>query len=66
MRVEDIRNKSITELNKEVVELKKELFELRFQQATGQLDKPSKLKEVKKTIARIKTIITEKETQGQE
>lgn len=66
MRVEEIRNKSITELNAQVVELKKELFELRFQQATGQLDKPSKLKEVKKTIARIKTIITEKETQGQE
>lgn len=64
MRIEEIREKSISELNDQVLELKKELFELRFQQATGQLDKPNQLKDVKKTIARIKTVITEKEMQG--
>lgn len=66
MRIEDIREKSIPELNDKVLELKKELFELRFQQATGQLESQSKFKETKKTIARIKTVITEKEMQGLE
>ena len=61
MRIEEIREKTIPELNDKVLELKKELFELRFQQATGRLEKPNQLKEVKKTIARIKTVITEKE-----
>lgn len=63
MRIEDIREKSVSELNDQVLELKKELFELRFRQATGQLESAGKLKEVKKTIARIKTVITEKEMQ---
>lgn len=63
MRNEEIRKLSVLELNDKVLELKKELFELRFQQATGQLEQPKKLKETKKTIARIKTIITEKEMQ---
>lgn len=63
MRIEEIREKSVSELNDKVLELKKELFELRFQQATGQLERPSQLREVKKTIARIKTVITEKEMQ---
>ena len=49
------------ELNKEVVSLKEELFNLRFQQATGQLENPARMREVKKTIARIKTVITERE-----
>lgn len=61
MRIEDIREKSIAELNEQVVELKKELFDLRFQQATGQLEQHGQLKTTKKTIARIKTVITEKE-----
>lgn len=63
MRTEEIREKSVSELTDKVLELKKELFELRFQQATGQLEKPNQLREVKKTIARIKTVITEKEMQ---
>ncbi|MDF9867556.1 large subunit ribosomal protein L29 [Bacilli bacterium PM5-3] len=63
MRIEEIREKTVSELNDKVLELKKELFELRFQQATGQLERPSQLREVKKTIARIKTVITEKEMQ---
>ena len=64
MRIEEIRELSIEELNDKVLELKKELFDLRFQQATGQLEQPSQLSKTKKTIARIKTVITEKELQG--
>lgn len=63
MRIEEIREKSISELNDQVLQLKKELFELRFRHATGQLETVGQLKEVKKTIARIKTVITEKEMQ---
>ena len=61
MNVKEIREKSNEELNKEMTSLKEELFNLRFQQATGQLENASKIKDIKKTIARIKTIITERE-----
>jgi len=61
MRIEEIRSLSVAELNAKVLELKKELFELRFQHATGRLEKPKQMRDVKKTIARIKTVITEKE-----
>jgi large subunit ribosomal protein L29 len=56
----DLREKSNTELLKQVDTLKEELFTLRFQQATGQLSSPSRMREVRKTIARIKTVITER------
>ena len=58
--VEDLRTKSIAELNDELVAAKKELFNLRFQNATNQLDNTSRIKEVRKNIARIQTVITEK------
>ena len=58
--VEDLRTKSIAELNEELVAAKKELFNLRFQNATNQLDNTSRIKEVRKNIARIQTAITEK------
>ena len=58
--VEDLRTKSAAELNEELVAAKKELFNLRFQNATNQLDNTSRIKEVRKNIARIQTIITEK------
>ena len=58
--VEDLRAKSATELNEELVAAKKELFNLRFQNATNQLDNTSRIKEVRKNIARIQTVITEK------
>ena len=58
--VEDLRAKSIAELNEELVAAKKELFNLRFQNATNQLDNTSRIKEVRKNIARIQTLITEK------
>lgn len=58
--VNELNNKSATELRKELVAAKKELFNLRFQNATNQLDNTSRIKEVRKNIARIQTIITEK------
>ena len=57
--VEDLRTKSIAELNEELVAAKKELFNLRFQNATNQLDNTSRIKEVRKNIARIQTVIAE-------
>ena len=58
--VEDLRTKSAAELNDELVAAKKELFNLRFQNATNQLDNTSRVKEVRKNIARIQTVIVEK------
>ena len=57
--VKDLRGKSVEELNNELVAAKKELFNLRFQNATKQLDNTSRIKEVRKNIARIQTLITE-------
>ena len=57
--VEELRGKSVEELNQELVAAKKELFNLRFQNATNQLDNTSRIKEVRKNIARIQTLITE-------
>lgn len=57
--VEDLKSKSATELNEELVAAKKELFNLRFQNATNQLDNTSRIKEVRKNIARIQTVISE-------
>ena len=56
--MEDLQNKSVAELNDELVAAKKELFNLRFQNATNQLDNTSRIKEVRKNIARIQTVIT--------
>ena len=61
MKASDIREKDQVELQKELGELKSELFKLRFQLATNQLENPMKLKDVKKSIARLKTIMREKE-----
>ncbi len=57
--VNELKSKNITELNEELVSAKKELFNLRFQNATSQLDNTSRIKEVRKNIARIQTVITE-------
>ena len=62
MKAKEIRNLSTDELNKKLDELKKDLFMLRMQHATNQLDNPMRLNAVKKDIARVKTIIREKET----
>ena len=58
--VEDLKAKSVAELNEELVAAKKELFNLRFQNATNQLDNTGRIKEVRRNIARIQTVITEK------
>ena len=58
--VEELKAKTAAELNEELVTAKKELFNLRFQNATNQLDNTSRIKEVRKNIARIQTVITEK------
>ena len=57
--VEDLKAKSVAELNEELVAAKKELFNLRFQNATNQLDNTGRIKEGRKNIARIQTVITE-------
>ena len=59
--VEELRTKSDTELAQDLTDAKKELFNLRFQLATGQLENPMRIKEVRKSIAQIKTIIREEE-----
>ena len=56
--VEELKAKTAAELNDELVAAKKELFNLRFQNATNQLDNTSRIKEVRKNIARIQTVIT--------
>ena len=58
--VEDLKTKSAAELNEELVAAKKELFNLRFQNATNQLDNTARIKEVRRNIARIQTVITQK------
>ena len=60
MNVKEVRDLSNEELEKEVVSVKEELYELRFAQATGTLENPARIREVRKTIARIKTVITER------
>ena len=66
MKVNDIRDMSAGELNQKLASLKEELFNLRFQLATGQLENPMRIKEVKKTMARIKTIQREQELKAEQ
>ena len=61
MKAKELRELTTEELVKKVEELKAELYNLRFANATGNLEKPSKIKEDRKTIARIKQILTERE-----
>lgn len=61
MKVNELREKSSEDLNNELVELKDELFKLRFQHATRQLENPLQLRNVKREIARVKTILRERE-----
>ncbi len=61
MKSKDLRELTVEELNKKIDESKDELFKLRFQLATGQLDNPLKIREVRRKIARAKTILRERE-----
>ena len=60
-KIEELRKLTTEELNNKIKENKEELFNLRFQQATGNLEKPGRLKDLRKEVARIKTIIRERE-----
>jgi len=64
MKTNEIRNLTPAEINKEIVKIKTELFELRMKQATGNLEKPHKINELRKQVARLKTVLTEKEKDG--
>jgi large subunit ribosomal protein L29 len=57
---DDLRQKSDDQLNEQLGELKREAFNLRFQSATGQMEKPARVREVRRSIARIKTVQTER------
>ena len=58
--LEELKTQTIEQLNESLVEAKKELFNLRFQNATNQLDNTARIKEVRKNIARIQTVINQK------
>ena len=60
MKASEIRELSLEELNVKLNDLKKDLFNLRFQNATNQLENPKQITEVRRDIARVKTVITEK------
>ena len=66
MKVNEIRNLTTEEINKKIEETKEELFNLRFQQASGNLEKPSRISELRKTVARLKTILREREINEEE
>lgn len=61
LRIEEIRKLSNEEINKNIQENKKQLFDLRFKQATGQLENTAAIRTARKTIARLKTVLTERE-----
>jgi large subunit ribosomal protein L29 len=64
MKTNDIRKLSTEEINKKIAESKEELFNLRMKQATGSLENPSRIRELRKTVARLKTILREREIEG--
>ncbi len=61
MKVNEIRKLTTEEINAKIKESKEELFNLRFQQATGNLEKPSRIRELRHTVARMKTVLKERE-----
>ena len=61
MKAKEVRELSVEQLNAKLIELKKDLFNLRLQHATNQLDNPIKMAEVKRDIARVKTVLRERE-----
>ena len=61
MKVKEIRELSTKEINEKIVSAKEELFNLRFQQATGSLEKPSRIRDLRHEVARLKTVLRERE-----
>ena len=64
MKANEIRKLSTEEINTKINESKEELFNLRMKQATGSLENPSRIRELRKTVARLKTILREREIEG--
>ena len=64
MKTNEIRKLSTEEINKKIAESKEELFNLRMKQATGSLENPSRIRELRKNVARLKTILREREIEG--
>lgn len=64
MKTNEIRKLTTEEINKKIVESKEELLKLRFKQATGSLENPARVKELRKDVARLKTILKEREIEG--
>ena len=61
MKVKEIRELSTKDINEKIVSAKEELFNLSFQQATGSLEKPSRIRELRHEVARLKTVLRERE-----
>ena len=66
MNIKEVREKSSADLTKTLDELKVELFDLRFQRATGSIENPMRIREIKKSIARILTVLHERESEVKE
>ena len=66
MKINEIRNMSVEDIEKKIIEVKNELFELRMKQATGNLEKPHMINKLRKDVARMKTVLTEKQKDGSE
>lgn len=66
MKVKEIRELTTEEIVAKIKESKEELFNLRFQQATGNLEKPSRIRDLRHTVARLKTVLRERELNGEE
>jgi large subunit ribosomal protein L29 len=64
MKAKDIRERSDDELRKTLGDLEEQLFKLRFQKSTGQIDNPIKIREVRKDIARVLTVINQRQAEG--
>ena len=64
MKAKEIRERSDDELRKALSDLEEQLFKLRFQKSTGQIDNPIKIREVRKDIARVMTVMTERQAEG--
>ena len=65
IKTTEIRKMTVEEINKKIVDLKEELFNLKFQAALGNIEKPARMNEIKRTIARVKTVLTEKASKAE-
>ncbi len=65
IKTTEIRKMTVEEINKKIVDLKEELFNLKFQAALGNIEKPARMNEIKRTIARMKTVLTEKASKAE-